>query len=294
MIRKGQGHNQTSVGDMINPVNGHRGMLKKKGIVPRDHMKENRKALREFQQLNRDILAEKEPESENLYKLSQFQNVASRVYQEPTKEPYRQSDGQFLRKGKDLSRQEEIMTEARIRRAKMERALREDSEANSDSPPSPRKAPVYKEVQQCAPKSNKNFIRQNKVESVMNFNNRKSESSLSQKTASLPRHDEYGRVPAYLEDRKAQWREEEEYRRANAPDPNCPKGMTVMPESERLETLEVLQNSRAEAMKQLSALPFVVETPSLRRKHESLEAKIKEIDSAIALFSRQKVYISKD
>jgi hypothetical protein len=40
-------------------------------------------------------------------------------------------------------------------------------------------------------------------------------------------------------------------------------------------------------------MPFVVETPSQRKKQEALEAKLREIDNAIGIFSKEKVYVAK-
>lgn len=297
MIRRGQGHNETTVGAMINPVNGHRGMLKKKGIVPRDHMKENRAALKESQIKNYEAQIDKRRQQEphDLYKMSQFQNVPSRVFEGSTKEPYKHLDGGFLRRGKDQARQEELMMEAKMTRAQMEMKLREESTASNIEPPSPRKPALHNELTKCASKRDVNFIKQNRVESVMNFGHQaksQGNNNVNNKTASLARHEEFGRVPTYLEDRKQQWAEEAEWKRANAPDPNCPKGMVCMPENERVETLSVLQASLKEALNQLQAMPFVVETVSLRRRKDALESKIKEIESAIGLFSRQKVYVA--
>jgi len=293
MIRRGQGHNETTVGGMINPVDGHRGMLKKKGIAPRDHMKENRRALKESQIKNFESQLDKRraQEPEDLYKLSQFTNVPSRVFEGSSKEPHKKLDGGFLRRGKDQQRKEELMMEAKMTRAQMEIKLRSESSAQNIDPPSPRKPSLVTEVARCAGKRDVDFIKQNRVESVMNFGHQ-NKTNVDHKTASKARHEEYGKVPAYLEDRKQQWADEAEWRRSNAPDPNCPKGMVCMPESERVETLQVLQGSLKEAMNQLQSMPFVVETVSLRRKKDALETKIKEIESAIGLFSRQKVYVA--
>lgn len=46
-----------------------------------------------------------------------------------------------------------------------------------------------------------------------------------------------------LVERKEQWRRDEEERKRNAPDPTVPAGHTLMPESERQETLESLKQS---------------------------------------------------
>lgn len=46
-----------------------------------------------------------------------------------------------------------------------------------------------------------------------------------------------------LEERKAQWRKEEEERKRNTPDPTIPPGHTLMQDSERQETLKSLKDS---------------------------------------------------
>lgn len=107
-------------------------------------------------------------------------------------------------------------------------------------------------------------------------------------------HKSYGRVPPYLAARQKKWLEEEEERRRNAPDPTCPRGMKVMPNDERIETLGVLRESQAEARKQLYALPLTIDTPSQLRYKNKLEAKLKEIEEAILIFDRDRVYIADD
>lgn len=47
----------------------------------------------------------------------------------------------------------------------------------------------------------------------------------------------------YLMTRKAEWAQMEEEKLKNIPDPDCPLGHAIMPESERLETLNRLQIS---------------------------------------------------
>lgn len=93
-----------------------------------------------------------------------------------------------------------------------------------------------------------------------------------------------------------------------------------MSEEERVQTLATLKERREEVKKMLSKLPLVIETASavsgiatkdldphilldecikpilvmqIRRK-EDLEAKVKELDDAIQIFSRPKVYIEPD
>eukprot|EP01034_Spumella_vulgaris_P038449 gene38449-47476_t len=58
--------------------------------------------------------------------------------------------------------------------------------------------------------------------------------------------------------------------------------------------LVVLQTSKEEAMSQLRKMPFVIETPTQKKRLEALESKMREIDSAIAIFSKPKVYVAQD
>ena len=98
-------------------------------------------------------------------------------------------------------------------------------------------------------------------------------------------------VPKYLQTRKAQQAAEAEWRARNAPDPDCPPGMTMMPDSERLETLRVLQQSSDDVKEQMRRLPLRIETPSQIRRQAALEAKLKEVEDAIKIFSREKVFV---
>ncbi|KAJ8285972.1 hypothetical protein GJAV_G00033050 [Gymnothorax javanicus] len=103
-----------------------------------------------------------------------------------------------------------------------------------------------------------------------------------------------GRVPQYLEERKQQWRREEEERRKNAPDPTIPPGHTQMSEQERQETLESLKDTQRSLVKELLSLPVRVDTLNVRTRRAQLDRKLSEVEEAIKVFSRDKVYIKID
>ncbi|XP_023139233.2 enkurin domain-containing protein 1 [Amphiprion ocellaris] len=103
-----------------------------------------------------------------------------------------------------------------------------------------------------------------------------------------------GQVPQYLEERKEQWRKEEEERRRNAPDPSAPPGHTLMPEIERRETLKSLQETHRSLVTELLSLPLKADTLSLRSRRAHLDCRLSEIEEAIKIFSREKVYIKID
>ncbi|XP_072410345.1 enkurin domain-containing protein 1 isoform X2 [Chiloscyllium punctatum] len=100
-----------------------------------------------------------------------------------------------------------------------------------------------------------------------------------------------GQLPQYLIDRRNQWRKEAEERQKNIPDPSMPPGHTRMPENERLETLHSLQQTQQQLTKQLLMFPVRVDTIGMRNRRTDLEKKLAEIEEAIKIFSRPKVFI---
>ncbi|XP_018529177.1 enkurin domain-containing protein 1 [Lates calcarifer] len=103
-----------------------------------------------------------------------------------------------------------------------------------------------------------------------------------------------GQVPQYLEERKEQWRKEDEERRRNAPDPTVPAGHTLMPESERQETLKSLKETHRALVTELLSLPLKADNLSVRSQRAHLDCRLSEIEEAIKIFSRDKVYVKID
>ncbi|KFW07281.1 Enkurin domain-containing protein 1, partial [Eurypyga helias] len=100
-----------------------------------------------------------------------------------------------------------------------------------------------------------------------------------------------GHVPQYLLERKELWRRQREERLRNLPDPDTPPGHTMMPEGERLETLSKLEQSQEQLIKELVMLPVRADTLSVQNRRVELERKLSQIEEAIRIFSRPKVFI---
>jgi len=103
--------------------------------------------------------------------------------------------------------------------------------------------------------------------------------------------DSAGR-PAYLQRRKAELAEEHREAEALRLGPAIPAGYRQMPESERQETLETLQKKREELDKALQRLPFVIETAAQKKREQTILDKIKESEAAIKTFSNPRVLIA--
>lgn len=105
------------------------------------------------------------------------------------------------------------------------------------------------------------------------------------------RHSEYGAVPKYLRDRQAEWAAAEEARKKAEADKDVPKGMRIMPEGERLDMLAMLRDSIAEARDELSKFRLVLSVPSQIKRRSDLEAKLAQMEEAVGVFSRERVFV---
>lgn len=103
-----------------------------------------------------------------------------------------------------------------------------------------------------------------------------------------------GHVPQYLLDLKEQWRKDKEEMKKQTPDPSMPPGHTKMPEQERLETLNKLKETQAQLTKELLMLPVRADTFSIQNRRTELDKKLSELEEAIKIFSRSKVFIKID
>jgi len=285
--RRGDHYKRAAVADVLCPDNGLRGKMERKGQKPKDHMSENRAIIKNVQTKNREDREKLAQPPREDYKLSQFKDVEARVFDEPKQsELAGKYQGSFITKGSAAEREEKLRSEAREKRQEIEKML---SEARDNKQVvSPRKSSVPKadEVVALAPRNRADFINKNKA-------NADKLQPPQRKGDDMPsRHEAFGRVPDYLEKRNAQKAEAEEQRRLNAPDPNCPPGMTLMPEGERVETVRTLEASLEEVNRQLQKLPFVIETYSIQKRHDALETKLKEIERALTIFNRPKVYVA--
>ncbi|XP_018584241.2 enkurin domain-containing protein 1 isoform X1 [Scleropages formosus] len=245
---------------------------------PRDYGKENVRRLREIQKRCREQEAERERTRplpvKALWTSSKYQNVTSKVMiqlQEanPPKKPECQN---FLRAHSGSSPTRSLL---------LQRCPSSQSLNSCDS-----------EMQVCgrtvdfvglnARAAGKTALRRSR--SLQNI------SREQPKPVCAPR----GLVPHYLEKRKRQWRQEEEDRRKNMPDPSVPAGHTLVPEKERQEMLQSLKNTQQTLVKELLALPMRTDTLSVRSRRAHLDCRLSELDEAIKVFSRDKVFVRTD
>ncbi|XP_074647842.1 enkurin domain-containing protein 1-like isoform X2 [Tubulanus polymorphus] len=103
-----------------------------------------------------------------------------------------------------------------------------------------------------------------------------------------------GIVPEYLIHRQKEMADEEQRRIDSIPDPTIPDGHKVMDEKERVESLELLRKNQEALITQLNMLPITSDTMRVKNKRLDLEAKLSELEEAIRIFSRPKVFVKID
>uniref|UniRef100_K3WGJ2 Enkurin domain-containing protein n=1 Tax=Globisporangium ultimum (strain ATCC 200006 / CBS 805.95 / DAOM BR144) TaxID=431595 RepID=K3WGJ2_GLOUD len=298
-IRRRDGNASDAIAAILNPSEGHREKLKKKGITPKDYERENKLRIKLIQQKNREQRLHEEAAKREAFKLTRFKGVRPRVYKHEQENDESNGGYPFLRRGN---------SEPSLH---SERTTSEQQQQQQSSlPPAfhrPEKAPTRVPLKEPVPsleeleERNRELVAKMSLKERTDFVNSNAWEVIK-KSPPTPARDaglksvqynrSFGRIPKYLLERKEQWAREEEERRRNAPDPDCPPGMMLLDEDERLRTLRVLRKSLDEARLQINHLPLRIETPNQIRRKNALEAKLQEIEDAIKVFDRTKVYVA--
>ncbi|KAG7399327.1 Enkurin domain-containing protein 1 [Phytophthora boehmeriae] len=310
-FRRRDANASDAVAAILNPHEGYREKQVRRGITPKDFERENKLRVKKLQEENREIERQRraeEAKQQEDFKLRKFKSARSRVYSEETESQGKKHE--FLRRGGRTP------------------SLASASGSNASLPSTPRSAPPSASGSRSelhspthsatSSRSSSRTYRKAPVPSVHELERR--EETLKQKSkkepvdfinanawevikkapskhshhveTTRPVHRSYGRIPRYLLERKEQWAREEEERRRNAPDPDCPPGMVLLDEDERVRTLEVLHKSLIEAQTRMNAMPLCIETFNQIRRKNELETKLQEIEDAIKVFDRAKVYVA--
>ena len=71
-------------------------------------------------------------------------------------------------------------------------------------------------------------------------------------------------------------------------------GLVLMEESERLETLRMLEANEKEAREALQNIPFRMNEQRAARLRQAVEYRLKEIEDTRKIFSKEKVFVTKN
>lgn len=256
---------------------------------PKNFAKENVHRIKEMQKANR----EKQKESNTsepvkaVYKPGKFDHVDSKVAQEvkaPPAPPQRSNSATFLRAGSRNG------PPVKDRPTSCEPVIPREIKLTVP------KASIAKKHQPEV--KNSNHVHENVRRAPSPLRPRPPSVIAAEQLAAKRQESEKryrrGKVPKYLKNRQEKWKQDEARRIANTPDPSIPPGHTLMPREERLQTLASLEKNHEELVTQLNALPVRVDTLRVKTKKSELEKKLVEIEDAIKIFSRPKVFVKLD
>jgi hypothetical protein len=265
MIQRGR-NRKSEVASIIAPVDGYRGSLKKKGLKPKNHIQENTKNLKQnINEYRKKEQADVQSKKEHNTKLKQFTNVKSRLYNY-TKRPQTCYG----------PRQDDLIEDKF-------NTMYEDDEENYNS----------NNIQTYELPGNENSIIKKNIKKAWY---EKSQTHERPQTATSrfggETYKAKGKVPSYLVNRQQEWKKQEEDKVRQKELRKVPPGTKLLPEGERLATLDQLNYTKKEIMNTVESLPISMRTMALRDKKVDLENKLIEVEAAIKLFSKENVYVA--
>lgn len=281
-------HAHGSVG-MVLQIEGHRppSVTSKAKAPPPDHLKGNVQRLRQIQKAARQRNDESNKPVKALWKSTKYEGVQSKVREklESASERERPHSASYLRahsrtgwaqanqgtqSAREPSSAEDRMSVSRASTARDVKLIRRDVDFIKLNGNAVKHVPMVRSPSLTAL------------------------DELKKKAEDEEHNYKRGRVPKYLQKRQKEWQEQEEDRVASIPDPEMPPGHRRMDDTERKATLTKLQQTQTELLQQLGHMPIRNDTVRIRRKKEEIEAKLAEIEEAIKIFSRSKVFVKLD
>ena len=106
-----------------------------------------------------------------------------------------------------------------------------------------------------------------------------------------PFHKSYGKTPKYIQNMKIAQEFKKEIENKLKEEKNYPKGTRLLSENERIKTLNGLNESKKELLEQIEKLPISMRTVAVNHKRDELFKKLDEIEDAIKMFERKKVFV---
>jgi hypothetical protein len=236
-------------------------LSKPKRLTDINYEKKNYNQLKQAQNENRKKKEEdaarppKEP-----FKIKRFQNVESQVYKKP----------EDVKKAKPQKERSSSATQPII--------VTYNPDDEGQLPPDPTRQD-----------GKKDYVKENAKAAIAQ---QASKQQVAPETNPKALNPSYGKVPQYLEEYKNQREILNERKKYEEELAKCPPGMKLMPEHERVETLEILQRGKDEVWQAINKLPIASNTLTVQRKRAEYESKLQELENAIKTFSKPKVYVA--
>jgi len=259
-----------AVKSLLCPTNGIRDEIRKKGGVPKNHAKENYMRIKLKEQTYKEKKMMESIPKPQPFKLKQFSNVSSKTSPIESVALSVNNSGQNT-PDRSIAKAAEInMIDELQERFNQLNMLKNHSNDYT---------------------KNKNFIKKNKINAqkkpTQKNNTKKEVKELNRKT-------KIGEVPQYLLNRKMKLQEEQRKIKEREELGYIPDDMMVLPEKDRLDTLEYLNKNKKEILDEIRKVPITSETLRTKNHKKELTDKIEEIDKAIEMFSQKRVLVMKE
>jgi len=137
----------------------------------------------------------------------------------------------------------------------------------------------------------KNFIKENKINAQKKSAQK---NMIKHEPKELNRKTKLGEVPQYLVNRKQKWEKEKMKILEKEQQGYIPEDMMVLPEKDRIDTLEYLNKNKKDILNEIRKFPITSETLRIKNRKKELTDKIEEIDKAIEMFSQKRVLVMKE
>ncbi|SPP88811.1 uncharacterized protein LOC117590476 [Drosophila guanche] len=99
------------------------------------------------------------------------------------------------------------------------------------------------------------------------------------------------RLPRYLEKMKRESAAALAKQLADTPDPDCPRGHSLLTEQERLGRLNSAQSRYDDLIREVNHMPFTSQSLWVRSRKDEINKELDLVDREIRLYSKPKVYI---
>lgn len=140
-------------------------------------------------------------------------------------------------------------------------------------------------------KLNQNLAKQAHMKKAPSMENLKHVQEKMGKDLELYQQKIKGKVPSYLEKRNEEIRKAQLEYYKNLPDPDQPPGHRKLPEDEKAKTLNMLKETQNKMLADLNSLPIRSDTFRIQTTKNDFEKKLTEIEEAIKIFSKPKVFV---
>jgi len=284
-VNAARNKSSSGVANLLDPVKGCRDAMRRRGLKPKNHHAANLAKMRELQQVNREKKNTPAPAAKQ-NRLTR--RAKSKFLEEAEKKG---SDAKkkhtFLRRGNPGGGGSEATSACGSASATARKPHSSLPKPRQPVLPKKPSVPRRQDVNKLKPRNeSKDYVSANKSGAKLGH-----KPVTEEKKQDFRKKKTYGRVPEYLLNRKIELIEAAAAKKRAEEEQAVPEGMRQMSEAERRTTLQMLQTNAKKVEEALGKLPLTVEGPSMIKREKELRKKLKEIEDALKIFNKPKVFI---